>query len=54
MRSGPGASNKLIGAIKRGATVNIRSTDHNGDDLWMLVDVGRKSGWVAGRYIDLR
>ncbi|MEW9922299.1 SH3 domain-containing protein [Marimonas sp. MJW-29] len=56
MRSGPGTSNRIIGALSNGTSVRNLGCQMQSNTRWceieMMTDM-RERGWVAGRYLTI-
>lgn len=56
VRSGPGTSNRIVGALSNGTSVRNLGCQMQGNTRWcqieMMTDMGER-GWVAGRYLTL-
>lgn len=47
IRSGPSTNYKVVGTLKKGATVSITSSKTG----WYKITAGTKTGWVSSKYI---
>lgn len=54
-RRGPGANNESTGELPKGTDISILSEAKNGTTIWLQVRTPAGfTGWVSGRYVDLK